>query len=225
MAYLFGLKLLYPNKVFLLRGNHETRDVNGWEEHYKEKSFLFQCKMRFGNEKGDFIWEECNKAFDRLPLSAVIDHEIFCIHGGIPRPVSEHRNEVQAILSVPNVASVMPAYDHESEWTKQVTQPSPSLIHSPCINEHMIDSYPLLHYTFYGLTHPSIDPSIYSSHSHSMQVCSDCIWSDPASDEMERTLDETGFGDSPRGNTCRNQHILITHPFNTPINTPHQHIL
>ena len=30
-------------------------------------------------------------------------------------------------------------------------------------------------------------------------MCSDCIWSDPASDEMERTLDATGFGDSPRG--------------------------
>ena len=128
VAYLFGLKLLYPNKVFLLRGNHETRDVNGWEEHYKEKSFLFQCKMRFGNEKGDFIWEECNKAFDRLPLSSVIDHEIFCIHGGIPRPVSEHRNEVQAILSVPNVASVMPAYEHESEWTKQVIYPLSSTL-------------------------------------------------------------------------------------------------
>lgn len=22
--------------------------VNGWEEHYREKSFLFQCKQRFG---------------------------------------------------------------------------------------------------------------------------------------------------------------------------------
>jgi diadenosine tetraphosphatase ApaH/serine/threonine PP2A family protein phosphatase len=30
-------------------------------------------------------------------------------------------------------------------------------------------------------------------------VCSDCIWSDPAPDAMERMLDGTGFGDSPRG--------------------------
>lgn len=52
-----------------------------------EKSFLHQCKERFGVETGEHVWEECNQAFDRLPLAAVIDHEIFCIHGGFPRPI------------------------------------------------------------------------------------------------------------------------------------------
>jgi diadenosine tetraphosphatase ApaH/serine/threonine PP2A family protein phosphatase len=61
--------------------------VNGWEMHYMEKSFLHQCKERFGVEVGEHVWEECNQAFDRLPLAAVIDHEIFCIHGGFPRPI------------------------------------------------------------------------------------------------------------------------------------------
>lgn len=124
--------------------------MNGWEQHYLEKSFLFQCKDRFGLTLGETLWEECNLAFDRLPLAAVIDHEIFCIHGGIPRPVKDqYETEIQAILAMPNVISIMPAYDHEQEWMKQVG--------------------------------------------------TDCIWSDPASEEMESMLDETGFGESPRG--------------------------
>jgi hypothetical protein len=112
IAYLFGLKLLYPKKMFMLRGNHETRDVNGWEDHYGDRSFLYQCKDRFGVELGELVWEEVNAAFDRLPLAAVIDRDIFCIHGGIPRIIEGTKNELEAIESVPHVAGVMPAYKH-----------------------------------------------------------------------------------------------------------------
>ena len=35
--------------------------VNGWEEHYREKSFLSQCKKRFGTSLGETVWEvECS---------------------------------------------------------------------------------------------------------------------------------------------------------------------
>ena len=120
VAYLFAVKILHPHKVVLLRGNHETRDVNGWEEHYAEKAFVRQCKDRFGPQLGDEIWEECNQAFDRLPMAAVIDHDIFCIHGGIPRPISGFGTEIQAIMALPKVAAIMPSYEHEEEWMKQV---------------------------------------------------------------------------------------------------------
>eukprot|EP01084_Bolivina_argentea_P239607 402687_1 len=87
IAYLFALKIEHPDKIIMLRGNHELRDVNGWMAYYREKSFLYQCKKRFGEIVGEEIWEECNRVFDRLPLAAVIDHDIFCVHGGIPRPL------------------------------------------------------------------------------------------------------------------------------------------
>lgn len=116
IAYLFGLKLLYPKKMFMLRGNHETRDVNGWEDHYGDRSFLYQCKDRFGVELGELVWEEVNAAFDRLPLAAVIDNDIFCIHGGIPRLVDGTNNEMEAIESVPHIAGVMPAYKHGKSY-------------------------------------------------------------------------------------------------------------
>ena len=85
VAYLFALKTLEPMKVWMLRGNHETRDVNGWKDHYHERSFLWQCESRFGPQLGLRVWDAVNTCFDRLPLAAVIDEDIFCVHGGIPR--------------------------------------------------------------------------------------------------------------------------------------------
>jgi hypothetical protein len=49
----------------------------------------------------------------------------------------QHRTEIESILALPKIISIMPAYDHESEWMKQ--------------------------------------------------VATDCIWSDPASEDMEST--------------------------------------
>lgn len=150
IAYLFVMKYQLPNKVFLLRGNHETRDVNGWEEHYGERSFIFQCRNRFGDDVGYRVWEACNQIFDRLPLAAVIDQDVFCVHGGIPRPIT-NGTRIQDMLSVPRVAGINPPYEHED------------------------DQY--------------------------QQVASDCIWSDPASEEQEiNSVDpESGFGESLRG--------------------------
>jgi hypothetical protein len=40
---------------------------------------------------------------------------------GIPRPIAEHETEIQSIMSLPTTTGIMPAYEHESEWMKQVT--------------------------------------------------------------------------------------------------------
>jgi len=151
VAYLLAMKLLLPHKVYLLRGNHETRDVNGWEEHYGERSFMYQCRQRFGDDLGYRIWEQTNQVFDRMPLAAVIDQDIFCVHGGIPRPIGAGQTRIQDILHVPKVAGINPPYEHEDEAYQQ--------------------------------------------------VASDCIWSDPASEDQEmHSVDpDSGFGESLRG--------------------------
>ena len=33
------------------------------------------------------LWNRTNAVFDYLPLAATIDDVIFCVHGGIPRPL------------------------------------------------------------------------------------------------------------------------------------------
>ena len=45
------------------------------------------------------LWEETNRVFDYLPLAATIDDVIFCVHGGIPRPVD---NSPSASISIIN---------------------------------------------------------------------------------------------------------------------------
>jgi len=122
VAYLFALKICSPTKLFMLRGNHETRDVNGWEDHYGDRSFLRQCKARFGRDLGEQVWEAVNQVFDRLPLAGVIDNDIFCVHGGLPRPTKgqEVATRVEDLLAVPRVAGISPVYDHESRASQQL---------------------------------------------------------------------------------------------------------
>lgn len=109
LAYLFAMKLQQNTKLYMLRGNHETRAVNGWEEYYKERSFLAQCKNRFGEKKGECVWEIANRVFDRMPLASIIDNSIFCVHGGIPKPLNpSYGGRVQAIRNLPCPIDVQP---------------------------------------------------------------------------------------------------------------------
>ena len=76
MALLFCIKVRYPNKVFLIRGNHEDSEVN---EMY---GFQDECLARLG-PAGIRVFAAVNKAFDWLPVAAIVEHKIFCVHGGI----------------------------------------------------------------------------------------------------------------------------------------------
>eukprot|EP00668_Euglena_longa_P038682 GGOE01049735.1.p1 GENE.GGOE01049735.1~~GGOE01049735.1.p1 ORF type:complete len:870 (-),score=284.69 GGOE01049735.1:7-2616(-) len=85
VAYVFALKLLSPHTVFLLRGNHELHEVNGDIEGYGEYSFKAKCVQLLGNELGEDVWVAVNFVFQNLPLAAIVDGRVFCVHGGIPR--------------------------------------------------------------------------------------------------------------------------------------------
>eukprot|EP00727_Mastigamoeba_balamuthi_P013613 m51a1_g8875 putative serine threonine protein (621) ;mRNA; f:620496-624118 len=102
LAFVLALKCRYPDKIFLLRGNHECAEINGDEELYLSGSFKTQCKLLYGHKDGEELWRAFNKCFEMMPLAAVVDKKIFCVHAGIPRFLA--RNPTSEILDI--IASV-----------------------------------------------------------------------------------------------------------------------
>ncbi len=79
VCLLMALKLKYPDQIFLLRGNHEDRAINA------VYGFGDECRARLHEDikSPDSVYQAINNAFSWLPLAAIIEDKILCIHGGI----------------------------------------------------------------------------------------------------------------------------------------------
>lgn len=73
ISLLTCLKLRYPDRVQLIRGNHESRAVT------QTYGFYTECMRKYGSAN---VWTYFTDMFDFLTLSVVIDDRIFCVHGG-----------------------------------------------------------------------------------------------------------------------------------------------
>lgn len=77
IGILFALKVAMPDRVWLVRGNHEDRNMN---ERY---GFKDVCYQKLGNEFGPKAFDLIQKAFEQLPLGCLIADSVLCVHGGI----------------------------------------------------------------------------------------------------------------------------------------------
>lgn len=71
----FSLKIAEPDKIILLRGNHELKETNRFEKLFEDLEY----------DEDPFT--SINNVFDEMPVSAVISDKVFCVHAGIPGPV------------------------------------------------------------------------------------------------------------------------------------------
>ncbi|WP_440955160.1 metallophosphoesterase [Methanosarcina sp. Mfa9] len=71
LVRLFRLKLEDPENVFLLRGNHETVEMNVYYGFFEEIGFdpLFLAGI--------------SRTYKKMPVGAVLSGHTFCVHGGI----------------------------------------------------------------------------------------------------------------------------------------------
>lgn len=73
ICLLLAYKIKYPSNFFLLRGNHECASIN------KIYGFYDECKRRYSIN----LWKIFTECFDWLPIAALVDRRILCMHGGI----------------------------------------------------------------------------------------------------------------------------------------------
>lgn len=101
VTLLVALKIRYPSRITILRGNHESRQIT------QVYGFYDECLRKYGNAN---VWKYFTDLFDYLPLTALIDNQIFCLHGGLS-PSIDTLDNIRALDRIQEVPHEGPMCD------------------------------------------------------------------------------------------------------------------
>tara|TARA_B110000208_G_scaffold160536_1_gene195719 strand:- start:384 stop:1376 length:993 start_codon:yes stop_codon:yes gene_type:complete len=90
ISLLLALRVRWPRRVTLIRGNHESRLIT------RTYGFYDECVKKYDGA-GAQVWTVFTDVFDWLPFSAVVGRSVFCVHGGLS-PVLAGIDAIRATL-------------------------------------------------------------------------------------------------------------------------------
>ncbi len=86
ICLLLAYKIKHPENFFMLRGNHECASIN------RIYGFYDECKRKYNLK----LWKIFSDVFNVMPVAALIDEKILCMHGGL----SPELKNMQQIASI-----------------------------------------------------------------------------------------------------------------------------
>ncbi|CTQ40653.1 protein phosphatase 2 (formerly 2A), catalytic subunit [Babesia microti strain RI] len=95
VSLIVALKVRYSDRVCIIRGNHECRQIT------QVYGFYDECLRKYGNSN---VWRYFTDMFDYLPLSAIIEDRIFCPHAGLSPSIDtlDHVRKLNRIQEIPH---------------------------------------------------------------------------------------------------------------------------
>ncbi|MBY8979754.1 MAG: metallophosphoesterase [Candidatus Lokiarchaeota archaeon] len=115
LILVLALKIKESNKYYLLRGNHETLEVN------RNYGFFQDFLNRFKDPKK---FNHVTAIYNALPYSALINESILCLHGGIP----EEFNAINRLRGI-KTSEINLTYENAAKSLLQImwNDPKPNL--------------------------------------------------------------------------------------------------
>lgn len=101
VSLLVALKIRYPGRITILRGNHESRQIT------QVYGFYDECLRKYGSAN---VWKIFTDLFDYLPLTALIENQVFCLHGGLS-PAIDKLDDIRALDRLQEVPHEGPMCD------------------------------------------------------------------------------------------------------------------
>jgi len=86
IVLMFALKFLYPDSFYMIRGNHETKAVNavyGFKEELQQRYPATPGPDGKPIDHAKNLWQSFNRVFGYMPLAALVQGRILCMHGGL----------------------------------------------------------------------------------------------------------------------------------------------